>query len=1236
MRRTNLVGAVVVFVVSAFAGLTLQAQQKVTRSPQPPPADALPLSLADPDGQGLTIELLSVRAAISGPLSLTELEIIFRNPQRRRIEGRFDIALPATAAISRFAKEINGRLMEGEVVERLRANQVYEQFLHQMRDPALLEQDQGNRFSARIFPIDPEAEVRILLSYSELLPAVGGRRTWSFPIRGLRDVGRFSFRATLAPLPGEGSAESSSGIKGVRREQVQTTDVVSLEERDYTPERDLEISWDVRAKAPIAIARAERFYIASIRIPDASGIPSAPHPMVVYVDTSASAAVSSAHRIEAIEALLSSLPREQELEFVAFDNGVSALARGTAESVAKEIGKLLAARLFLGGTDLGLVLDDIAERSKVSSETQFVLVTDGVATLGDTGDSSLLGRARGSSSRIDAVVIGQRQSQLLRQLTTGRGRVISIPLSESFLEAARRAASDLRAPLGAVVTVADEAAEWVFPSTLYDVRPGTEAFILAKLASGREPRLTVRDGEAVMASAKQSLLAAAGFDLLLEREAWRAYLDYLKTREMGERDAAIRNAIARERVAISMQQRVLIPETTLLVLESEEDYQRFNIDRRALTSILSIGSSGIEKLARAGERAPSPVPVRTVDTAPADLELSGFVRGASGPIAGALIRISGASIGGSREAVSSADGSYRFDSLPPDDYTVRFESPSVGLRFERITLRRGEANRLDARLSSRLTVVPPVRPNGTISGTARHEGQPLPGATLRISGESFNTTVVSDANGRFRVAVPPGNYVVFGEMTGMSSSTKQAVVRSEQNTTVDFLMQISAVAEAITVGAASLPDGERPGDAAGSARLVDGAVLNEEIGDGLLRDAVQEVEAVAPSAIPEAAPVVSGGVAEAITVTAAAPSVLETTEIQTTIPGPASRAPARGSTASPEPQAEVGWIRGRVVESGERKKLEEAIRRTPSERPNYTELSELLFALGEWRALRKLAIQWQPYDPENPQVYEMLGEAESALGNGEQAKRAFASIVEVAASRPELLQRAGVLLLRAGGGELAEAPLMKAVEMRPDRVNPHRNLALLYWKQKRFEVAANVLENAMTRTFAQWYGDVHTVLSEELGYVYRSWIAAEPEAGGAVAQRARERGVDLERGDALRITMAWETDANDVDLHVVGPKGDHCFYSKPETSSGLRLYGDVTQGLGPEVIRTDKLTAGTYSIGVNYFASGPMGVSRGLVVILRSDGSRAEPQLDIVPFRLVEGNQGEDVRLIASVKVEKR
>jgi len=164
----------------------------------PPPP---PITFADPDGQELILEDLSARAAIHGMLSLTELELRFRNPQARRIEGRFTCTLPPNAAISRFAKEVNGQLMEGEVVERLRANQVYESFLHQMRDPALLEQDQGNRFSARIFPIEGGATVRLLLSYTALLPMRDGVRTYSLPLRGMSKVDKLTFRGFVTPVP---------------------------------------------------------------------------------------------------------------------------------------------------------------------------------------------------------------------------------------------------------------------------------------------------------------------------------------------------------------------------------------------------------------------------------------------------------------------------------------------------------------------------------------------------------------------------------------------------------------------------------------------------------------------------------------------------------------------------------------------------------------------------------------------------------------------------------------------------------------------------------------------------------------------------------------------------------------------------------------------------------------------------------------------------------------------------
>src|SRR5688500_9617525 len=154
-----LIGAVLcVLTVVADAPAT-NAQSVARPHAQSEVSAPAPISFSDPDGQELILEDLSARAAIHGMLSLTELEFRFRNPQNRRIEGRFTCTLPANAAISRFVKEVNGQMMEGEVVDRLRANQVYESYLHQMRDPALLEQDQGNRFSARIFPIEANTTV---------------------------------------------------------------------------------------------------------------------------------------------------------------------------------------------------------------------------------------------------------------------------------------------------------------------------------------------------------------------------------------------------------------------------------------------------------------------------------------------------------------------------------------------------------------------------------------------------------------------------------------------------------------------------------------------------------------------------------------------------------------------------------------------------------------------------------------------------------------------------------------------------------------------------------------------------------------------------------------------------------------------------------------------------------------------------------------------------------------------
>ncbi|HKO58924.1 MAG TPA: VIT and VWA domain-containing protein, partial [Thermoanaerobaculia bacterium] len=562
----------------AFLTLFITAAVPAQKQPAPTPAkpapqatvDAAPISMSDPDGQDLILEDLSARAAIQGMLSLTELELRFRNPTSRRIEGRFTCTLPANAAISRFAKEVNGQLMEGEVVERLRANQVYEQFLHQMRDPALLEQEQGNRFSARIFPIDPNATVRILLSYTTLLPLRGGQRTYSLPLRGTARMKHFRFRAFGTALPGE----ETGGVMAKS-----TADVWSMDESDYTPDHDIELTWRPTAEASRArILRSGDFYLAAFRPPlrRTDSYPNMNGRWLFYVDTSASAAEGAEHRIRALERLFAALPARDTVQVRVFDQEIVTLANGSAAELSRSIGQLLRARLFLGGTDVGALLRDIANAK--TNET-VVVASDLVPTLGNTDRKELNDQLKALPRlTIHALILGPREdAQLVRALTGNmRGRIVRLPFSEQLDQRASEAASTLRRELGASFDVADSGAEWVYPSHFDDVDEGDEVIVIGKVKPASQP--AVRLTGAAATEMQTTSLPAGTFAPLLEREGYRAYLDYLAEREANEPSEAVRRALATEQVRISVEQRVVIPRTTMLVLESEWDYQRFGLD----------------------------------------------------------------------------------------------------------------------------------------------------------------------------------------------------------------------------------------------------------------------------------------------------------------------------------------------------------------------------------------------------------------------------------------------------------------------------------------------------------------------------------------------------------------------------------------------------------------------------------------------------------------------------------
>ena len=72
----------------------------------------------------------------------------------------------------------------------------------------------------------------------------------------------------------------------------------------------------------------------------------------------------------------------------------------------------------------------------------------------------------------------------------------------------------------------------------------------------------------------------------------------------------------------------------------------------------------------------------------------------------------------------------------------------------------------------------------------------------------------------------------------------------------------------------------------------------------------------------------------------------------------------------------------------------------------------------------------------------------------------------------------------------------------------------------------------------------------------------------------------------LRIVLSWDTDGTDLDLHVVSPDGQHCFYQNRVMANGGALDVDVTTGYGPEIYASTSPMAGTYMVFINYYGSG--------------------------------------------------
>jgi hypothetical protein len=544
----------------------------------------------DPDGQEAKISLrkFHVDVYIEDGFARTTIDQTYFNQERVQLEGTFYFPLPPDASLSRLAMYVNGRLMEGGMAERNYARDVYESIRYTSRDPALLEWVDGSTFKMRVFPLEPRTEKRIVLSYTQRLPSLYGKTSYRFPAgHSLKKVDKWKFQAHIqggAKLAWEctshrldkrlegpnlvltGSAENASTARDVSLSFTEPYDATTPRPRFNSAKIDGADYFMVRYHPTFPSANQEstiknRLWLF---LCESSGDRD---PLLARA------------QIEIIRNLLNNIDSGDQ--FLVATAGTRVKLHAAMPQVASPANIDAALRFLeeshlIGAVDLDNALEEVSKHAK--GETYLVHVGSGIAAMGERRDAALvqkIERAGSAKVRYVGVGVGHRWNRSFMKLAAEKtgGHFLQINPDEPIAWRAYDLYATLATPRLMNVQVQGNSGQsfLVFNQTVAD---GEEICAVAKLsASPRLPTtLTIRgmlDGKPV--EHKVAVKEVAPRADYLPRMWAKLEIERLLAEDALKNMEAI--------IALSKAMYVVTPFTSLLVLEHDDLYAQYKVDR---------------------------------------------------------------------------------------------------------------------------------------------------------------------------------------------------------------------------------------------------------------------------------------------------------------------------------------------------------------------------------------------------------------------------------------------------------------------------------------------------------------------------------------------------------------------------------------------------------------------------------------------------------------------------------
>ena len=419
----------------------------------------------------LQIKQHNVSVIIEDGYAITEVEQVFHNPHAQDLEAVYSFPVPEKAAVAEFTIWIDGKPVTGEVLEKQKAREVYEQEKTAGRETGLTEKDAYKTFDISVSPVRAGQDTRVRFVYLQAAHMDTGIGRYVYPLEegGVDEqklafwtantevMEAFSFKLTLKSdypvealrFPNQPAATPQRNANGDWVVQLANSNTALQEGQPSTAnkpvfnlDKDLLVYWRHKDGLPGSVdmvtyksANEKRGTFMLTLTPGDDLKPVTEGSDWVFVlDISGSMQGKYASLADAVQKALGKMRNNDRFRIILFNNNASELTSGYVNATPENIKHYsdAVAQVTPGnGTNLYTGLASALKSIDADRSSAIILVTDGVANVGEVHQRKFIELLKKKDIRLFTFIMGNSANRPLLEAMTNVSNGFAMSISNS-------------------------------------------------------------------------------------------------------------------------------------------------------------------------------------------------------------------------------------------------------------------------------------------------------------------------------------------------------------------------------------------------------------------------------------------------------------------------------------------------------------------------------------------------------------------------------------------------------------------------------------------------------------------------------------------------------------------------------------------------------------------------------------------------------------------------------------